>query len=96
MLRVGRVASVVGLVAVGLTACAEIQPKPFRGPNGGEAYTMRCSGMGRSMEQCFQKAGEMCPGGYWIVDKGSQTVGVPQTGGGTLIATRETLAIECK
>ena len=56
---------------------------------------MRCSGMGRSLEACYQKAGEICPSGYSIVDRSTGTVGVP-TSGGMMIAPQNTLAIECK
>ena len=52
------------LSAFALAACAGIQPKPFVGPNGKTAYSMHCSGMGRTLEACYQKAGEICPAGY--------------------------------
>lgn len=56
---------------------------------------MRCSGMGRSLEACYQKAGEICPSGYSIVDRSTGAIGVP-TSGGMMIAPQNTLAIECK
>lgn len=91
--------STIVLIAVGsatfLSGCASIDPVPFNGPNGKKAYSMRCSGMGRSLEACYQKAGEICPSGYSIVDRSTGTVGVP-TSGGMMIAPQNTLAIECK
>ena len=84
------------LVTVGmLVSCASVQPHEFRGPSGKTAYSMRCSGMGRSLDECYKKAGELCPTGYNIVDRTTATVGVP-VNGGTMIAPQNTLAIECK
>lgn len=77
-----------------LAACA-IAPRQFVGPNGGTAYSMRCSGMGRSLDACYQKSGEICPSGYTIIDRSTGVIGVPTTGG-MLIAPRESIAIECK
>ena len=78
-----------------LTSCMSVEPQQFRGPNGKTAYSMRCSGMGRTMEECYRKAGEVCPDGYTIVDRTSSIVGVPSQGG-SLITTKQGLAIECK
>jgi hypothetical protein len=79
-----------------LMSCASIQPKPFKGPGGGEAYSMRCSGLGRTLHDCYQKAGELCPDGYNLIDITSGSVGVPQSGGGMLMARRDDMAVECK
>jgi len=57
---------------------------------------MRCSGMGRTLDACYKKAGEMCPTGYAIVDRASGTVAVPVSGGGFIAAPQHNLAIECK
>lgn len=97
----GLVWSVVALLVVFvgyvlLTGCAPIQPNQFSGPNGRPAYSMLCSGMGRTLDQCYQKAGELCPTGYTVVGSETGTVGVPLATGGMLIAPRHTLAIECK
>ena len=82
-------------VPIFLTACAAIEPQQFVGPNGKAAYSMRCSGMGRTLDACYQKAGEVCPSGYTIIDRASGTVGVPMNGG-TMMALQHNLAIECK
>lgn len=49
-----------------VSGCASIQPVKFNGPTGKTAYSMKCSGMGRTLEQCYVKAGEVCPNGYSI------------------------------
>lgn len=78
-----------------LSACATITPKQFIGPNGKTAYSMRCSGMGRTLDACYQKAGEVCPNGYTIIDRASGTVAVP-VNGSIMAAPQHNLAIECK
>lgn len=77
-----------------LSACASIEPVSFKGPSGNPAYSMQCSGMGRTLQGCYQKAGELCPGGYTIVDRASSVVGVPFRGS-MMIAPQHSLAIEC-
>lgn len=79
-----------------LTACASIEPQQFVGPNSKTAYSMKCSGMGRTLDACYKKAGEICPGGYNIIDRASGTVGIPMANGGTMMAPQHNIAIECK
>lgn len=78
-----------------LTAYAAIEPQQFVGPNGKTAYSMRCSGMGRTLDACYKKAGEVCSSGYTIIDRASGTVAVP-VNGGIMAAPQHNLAIECK
>jgi hypothetical protein len=53
-----------------LAACASsITAVPFKGPNGGQAYTMRCTGKGRTMDQCNRKAADVCPQGYDVIEE---------------------------
>lgn len=86
----------VSILAVLLTAaCASIEPVPFSGPSGKQAYSMRCSGMGRTLDACYRKAGEICPAGYNIVDQRTGTVGVPAQRG-MLAAPDYRLAVECR
>jgi hypothetical protein len=47
-----------------LAGCAGIEPQVITGPDGNPAYAMQCSGGGRTVEACYQKAGELCPWGY--------------------------------
>jgi hypothetical protein len=61
------------------------------GPDGRQAYVMRCSGMGRSLADCYQKAGELCPAGYDVVGGQSGSVGA-----GTVIALRTDLVVQCR
>jgi hypothetical protein len=83
------------LVLFLVSSCADVSPQRFTGPNGGTAYSMGCSGMGRDWDDCYRAAGELCPAGYDILNQGSGVVGVP-TAAGLMIAPKQTLAIECK
>jgi hypothetical protein len=78
-----------------LTACSAIEPQQFVGPNGKIAYSMRCSGMGRTLDACYKKASEICPSGYTVIDHATGTVAVP-VNGGIIAAPQHNLAIECK
>lgn len=79
------------LLFAALAGCATVEPVPFTGPNGKQAYSMRCSGMGRTLDACYQKAGQVCPNGYAIVDR---RAGVIASGG--VAAPDYRLAVECK
>ena len=70
--------------------CVRVQE--FRGPNGRPAYSMSC---GNRLDACYQKAGEVCPNGYDILDRASGTVAVPY-GRAIIAAPQHNLAIECK
>jgi len=83
------------LIAFGVTGCMSIEPTSFKGPSGKQGYSMRCSGMGRTLDACYQKAGEVCPNGYNIVDRSSGTVGFMNQGT-LMMAPRDGLVIECK
>lgn len=86
----------IASVSVFLVACAAIEPQEFVGPNSKSAYAMKCSGMGRTLEACYKKAGEVCPEGYSIIDRTTGTLGMPVQGGGTIMVPQHSLAIECK
>ena len=83
------------LVALILVSCASIKPVKFVGPNGSEAYTMKCSGLGRTLEKCYVKAGQVCPSGYNVVNRSSSTVATT-INGQLLAAPQHNLTIECK
>lgn len=60
----------IAAVSVCLGSCA-VPSKPVVGPDGGTAYSMTCSGFGRTMESCYEEAGRLCPSGYNIDAMGS-------------------------
>lgn len=71
----------MSVVLVALAGCA-IAPQQVRGPDGKTAYAMRCSGAGRTLEACYEKAGDVCPTGYSVVDRSS--------------GLQQTLVVQCK
>jgi len=75
-------------------SCAAVEPSQFVGPNGKTAYSMLCSGMGRTLDDCYKKAGELCPKGYEIIDRSTGTVAVPVSGS-VVAAPQHHIAIEC-
>jgi len=81
-----------------LSSCkwATVNPQAFKGPDGRPAFVMRCSGLGKTIALCYQKASEVCPSGYDVIERSSGTIGIPQSGGGTLIAPKEGMAIQCR
>jgi hypothetical protein len=82
------------VVLLVLSGCA-VQPKPFSGPNGRQAYAMECSGEGRTMHDCLVKAGDLCQRGYDVVTQSSGPSGAI-VGGYGAVGARESLAIECR
>jgi hypothetical protein len=88
-------AFVLGCLMLVLGGCATVEPKSFRGPNGKQAYTMDCSGRGLTVAKCLEKAGEVCPSGYTIVNQNQRLLGIPQ-GTGTMVLQYDSLAVECK
>ncbi|MDC1436068.1 hypothetical protein N8303_02285 [Gammaproteobacteria bacterium] len=51
--------------------------------------------MGRTLEICYQEAGEVCPNGYNIVGQDNSTVIVPSNDS-FIAVTRSNLTVECK
>jgi len=78
-----------------VTSCASIEPKPFRGPNGNAAYWMECSGMGRTLDACYEKADELCQRRYVIVDMVTEIIAVP-VHSGFIPTPFHSIAVECR
>ncbi len=74
-----------------ISGCMAIEPVKFNGPSGKTAYSMKCNGMGRTLDDCYVKAGEVCPSGYSIIDRSTGYARVNNIG-----VTTQTIAIECK
>jgi hypothetical protein len=88
----------VVILAIGIlctAGCASIKPVPITGPNGNQGYSMRCSGMGRSLEQCYRTAGTLCNAGYEVVSENTSTVAIP-SGESFIASPQTTLTIECR
>ena len=87
-----RLAMTFALTAAG---CASVNPVPFTGPSGRQGYAMQCSGMGRSIEQCYQVAGQKCASGYQVVSRSSELIATPVNGSMAMVP-RTGLVVECR
>ena len=56
---------------------------------------MQCSGFGRSWDDCYKVAGEVCPSGYRIIQRSSESVAMPLNGG-TVMAPKSGMVVECR
>lgn len=52
-------------ISAALAGCA-VSATPVTGPEGKSAYSLKCAGYGRTLDDCYKKAGEVCPAGYKI------------------------------
>jgi len=82
--------SLLLLVLVLTQGCVRTQE--FRGPSGRLAYSMQC---GANINRCYEKAGEVCPTGYTIIDRSTGT-GAALYRGTLVAAPQQSLAIECQ
>ena len=85
----------VAILALATAGCASVNPVPITGPSGRPGYAMQCSGMGRSIEQCYQVAGQKCASGYQVVSRSSELIAMP-VNGSIAMAPRTGLAVECR
>ena len=81
--------SIVGL-AVAMTACVDVNT--VVGADGKLNYTIDCDG---ESSGCFSRAADICPGGYFLVDRMNGSTEMPHTAG--VVATPHTrIVIECQ
>ena len=80
----------VASTVLALSGCATATNIPL--PDNQAGIAIDCP---NRVAKCYAKAQEVCPNGYEIMDKGSQTVGGFANGVGA-IGSRTTLIIRCK
>lgn len=85
----------VATLALAAAGCASVNPVPITGPSGRPGYAMQCSGMGRSIEQCYQVVGQKCASGYQVVSRSSELIAMP-VNGSMAMAPRTGLVVECR
>lgn len=78
-------------VAALLTGCVQITH--INGPDGRPAMVLRC---GMQEDQCYKKAGELCPDGYDMVGGSVGMAIVPMRNGGMFGGSQHSLVISCK
>ena len=80
---------VIGLAA-GVTGCVDV--KTATSADGKLSYTIDCDG---ESSGCFSRAADLCPGGYFLVDRKNGETEMPYTGG--VVNTPHTrIVIECQ
>ncbi len=73
-----------------MTGCVDVTATA--GADGRPNYTIDCDGESR---RCFDKAGDLCPGGYYLIERHSGSNEVQYTAG--IISTPYTkIAIACR
>jgi hypothetical protein len=78
------------IAAIVLTGCVHVSQ--VRGPDGHDAYVLRCG----DAEDCYKKAGELCPTGYAIIDQATGFAVVPTARGGAVGGSDHTMMMQCK
>ena len=73
-----------------LVGCASNAPQHFKGPSGNDAYSLKCSGFKRDMQDCYREAAALCPSGYEIINTVERVSGVEG-----ITNTRVHIAVEC-
>jgi len=82
------------LLAVTTMGCASWGYDVFRGPSGGEAYSVWCR---RGIKNCFEGAGELCPSGYVVVGEEEGKYAIVNLGNKPqLVHGPDELMIECR
>jgi len=83
-------------IAIALSGCATSKTIAV-GPSGKPMHFITCGSAG--LQFCYEKAAEVCPGGYQFVDhQNSQNAGFfsPQRGVAFAMMGPQTMAVECK
>jgi hypothetical protein len=69
-------------------------------PSGARGYSISCSGSALTWAQCYQKAGDLCPRGYKIVEQEGQAPGATVVASPTALfggpIVDRTMLVQCK
>jgi hypothetical protein len=84
------------VICVILTGCTTARPIGL--PSGDQGEIIRCNGIQHSLEDCYIKAGEVCPNGYDVLT-GGETFGpnskLAALGGNNVGAIDRSLIVHC-
>jgi len=77
-----------------ISGCAT--SKSIQGPNGSQAYLISCGSA--VIEQCYEEASKVCPGGYIFLDRNNNpnTVIMPIGNSYMVVRGRNKMFVECK
>lgn len=84
------------LLALALLAGCATRSNPIPGPNGGQAFVIKCGSA--VAYRCYEEAAAACPRGYAIVDNPGAAGGiaVPVGYGAAVVRGPTQMFIECK
>lgn len=85
--------TLVSLVAIAVAGCVPVHVTQVTGPDGRPALVLRC---GVHDDRCYEKAGELCPNGYNILDQASGFAVVPTANHSVVGGSHHTMMVECK
>lgn len=84
------------LAAAGCAALErDVVTGSFRGPSGNQAYSMACSGGGRSIPKCYARATELC-GQYTVISQTATTLNLQNRDGRLTSVPAREMVVECK
>lgn len=79
------------IASVAVAGCVHVSE--VTGPDGKPALVLRC---GTHDERCYEKAGDLCPNGYDILDQASGFAIVPTANHSVIGGSHHTIMVECK
>jgi hypothetical protein len=77
-----------------LISCASVQSTPFDAGNGKQSFKLSCSEFNSSLDECKNKAKELCASDYKLVDHHTEVY--PDAGDGFYMPSRHHLVVECQ
>ena len=85
----------IGIAVLALTSCATPQVERTVGTDGGETYTLRCSGVRYIWNDCYDEAERLCPEGYQVLEQLGEAPTRGMFWGALIPNSVQELAIEC-
>ena len=96
-LRLLRIAVLAALLApVANAGLVDASVTEVVAPSGRPGYSLKCSGWGRNIVDCYRKAVEVCPHGYDVERQYTGTTWVPSPKRGVIIAPKNSMIISCR
>jgi hypothetical protein len=86
----------LSLSCLGLGACATATD--IHGPDGQQAVLIECPGAAVPMSACFEKANEVCPSGYKLLDaqEGGSAASFTQFGAYSATGVQKRIVVRCQ
>tara|TARA_B110000444_G_scaffold185718_1_gene174842 strand:+ start:264 stop:521 length:258 start_codon:yes stop_codon:yes gene_type:complete len=82
---------IITLISIILIIGGCASASPITLPSGNQGFVVDCSGTAFNWSSCYEKAGEVCSGGYDILEKDEERVMI-----GTAPGINRLLVVACK